>query len=216
VIRDPRDVITSLNIPDRDNLTGDPRPVLYSIRLWRKSVAYALTSGDRVAVIRYEDLVQDPVGVMGSVASTIGLPLPTAEVLSGGLVDQSGDAWTGNSSFDGFSGVSTDSVGRYRDRLPDEVTAYVEMLTAPEMRIMGYETETSALPSRRFLERFVEPTAAIHGAFEPGYSSDRSRIEQEVHRMELLQSGADSATAQRWFISPAAFARLASSEAEKG
>src|SRR5687767_125731 len=42
IVRDPRDMITSLNFRERDNLTGAHRPVLYSLRIWRKSVAMAI------------------------------------------------------------------------------------------------------------------------------------------------------------------------------
>jgi hypothetical protein len=42
ILRDPRDMIASLNFSERDNATGSDRPVLYSMRIWRKSVATAI------------------------------------------------------------------------------------------------------------------------------------------------------------------------------
>jgi len=61
VIRDPRDMISSLDFRVRDNMTGDHRPILYSLRAWRKSVAYALACEHHGNMVwfRFEDLVTD-------------------------------------------------------------------------------------------------------------------------------------------------------------
>ena len=66
IVRDPRDMIASLDFSERDNATGMDRPVLYSVRVWRKSVATALAfdGHPRFHFLRYEDLVADPQAAM--------------------------------------------------------------------------------------------------------------------------------------------------------
>ena len=70
VVRDPRDMISSLDFRRRDNKTGDDRPVLFSLRIWRKSVAICLAFADHpgFAWLRYEDLANDPRGEMRRLA----------------------------------------------------------------------------------------------------------------------------------------------------
>ncbi len=209
VIRDPRDMITSLNMRVRDNLTGDPRPVLYSIRLWRKSIAYALSDETRgSAVIRFEDLATDPTDTMGPITRSLGVADIGDFNLTPGLRDQDGGSWAGNSSFDGFEGISTAPIGRYRTRLPEDTIRYIETIAAPEMEIVGYEL--SGLPSMTTEEllAFEEPTPATHGAFEPAYSRSPSRIADEEKRLQLLSSPLVESDAREWFLFPEAFRRL--------
>lgn len=212
VLRDPRDMITSLNMRDYDNLTGDPRPILYSIRLWRKSVAYALTAETHGAhVIRYEDLVRDPAGAMTPIARHVGATCLGADDLGSRLVDQSGDAWSGNSSFGGFEGVSTASVGRYHTKLPEDTIRYIETVTAPEMEIVGYRRSGLSAMTEAELLAFEEPTPVTHSAFDPEYSRAPVRIASERRRLEMLAESPNESETREWFIFPDVFLRLSGS-----
>ncbi len=209
VLRDPRDMITSLNMRVRYNLTGDPRPVLYSVRLWRKSVAYALADETRGAnVIRYEDVAADPAGTMAPIARNLGVADVSSSDLISGLKNQSGGTWAGNSSFDGLEGVSTAPIGRYRTRLPDDTIRYIETIAAPEMKVLEYER--TGLPSMTTAEllEYEEPTPATHKAFDPGYSRAPSRIADEERRLQMLSGSPEESETREWFTFPSAFRRL--------
>lgn len=209
VVRDPRDMITSLNMRVRDNLTGDPRPVLYSIRLWRKSVAYAYADETIGAdMIRYEDVATNPGGIVAPIARGLGVSDVGSLDLASELRDQRGLEWAGNSSFDGFKGVSTAPVGRYRSHLPDDTIRYIETITAPEMTALGYER--SGLPAMTTTEllEFVEPIPATHSAFDPGYSRAPWRIADEERRLQMLSGSPGESEVREWFTFPAAFRRL--------
>jgi len=213
VIRDPRDMISSLNFRARDNLTGENRPVLFSIRAWRKSVAlafqaHALGYG---AVVRYEDLALDPVETMAEVTDFLGLPPLPGATFQRPILDQRGKSWGGNSSFEDKQGVSAGSIGTFRKRVPESVIRYVESCCFPEMRLLGYEPELIEAFDTRALQSFRSPFSSIHKKFPQDYSSDPARITQEIRRYELI-TGADEIRAvedvRRWFLRSAAYERL--------
>jgi len=213
VVRDPRDMITSLNFRDRDNLTGENRPVLFSIRAWRKSVALALQAEEAGygTVIRYEDLTTNTAEAMGKVTRFLGLPSLDRGVLEQPIRDQWGKVWGGNSSFEDKRGVSTSSIGTYRRKMPETVIRYVESCCLPEMRLLGYELEFTETFDADALASFRTPFASIHELFPRDYSSEPQRVAQEVRRYELLIN--DRATLspediQRWFLRSAAYSRL--------
>jgi hypothetical protein len=62
ILRDPRDVLASLNHGRGTDFAGPLKPTLFNVRNWRKSVAFALhlTGHPRFAWMRYEDLVARP------------------------------------------------------------------------------------------------------------------------------------------------------------
>ena len=213
ILRDPRDMITSLDFRERDNLTGDHRPLLYSLRLWRKSAAFALALDGQPGFhwLRYEDLVRDPASQLAALSSWMELPGYPAGVVAGEIRGQDGSRWLSNSSFGDQAGVSKASVGRYRAVLPDDVRAACEALCAPEMQALGYPLDGDGALSAERLAGFREPLAPIHGKFPPDYSHHPERIAAEVERRRRLAPGApalDPETAARWFVDPRAYAAL--------
>lgn len=212
VVRDPRDMITSLDFRERDNLTGADRPVLYSLRAWRKSVAYVLAHEGEpgFAWLRYEDLVRDPEERVNRIAEMLGEePLPAGR-LAAGLTDQRGEPWAGNSAFADQERVARSPVGRYRERLPRAVTELVEAACRPEMLALGYLEGKGDL-ARHALESYADPFAEVHASFAPDYSADPARIAQELERYERLAKGspASAEETEEWFLFPRAYERLA-------
>lgn len=209
IVRDPRDMIASLNFNARDNATGSNRPVLYSMRLWRKSVATALAFTDHPGFswMRYEDLVHDPAGCLAPITAGLNLEPHPSDTFGKALTDQRGHEWKGNSSFDDQPGVSASSVGRYTETLPDPVRAFIESTGAPEMQALRY-------PGARFtpsaIADYCDPFESIHGNFPADYSSDAARLGAELDRHTKLVEPAelDEREAARWFIYPAAYRRL--------
>jgi hypothetical protein len=211
VVRDPRAMIASLNFRDRDNLTGEPRPVLYSLRAWRKSVALALTASKlgNAILIRYEDLVMHNASVLQDLTNFLAIDPYPERAFASGIIDQQGKPWRGNSSFFDQSGISSNSLETYHQRLPKEVQSYIEVLCAPEMKLMNYET-SNLTPRREFtLENFRDPFSQIHPNFKSNYSYESARLATERQRLKYLSDGISDPREQiRWFITTEAYSAL--------
>jgi hypothetical protein len=212
VVRDPRAMITSLNFRQRDNLTGNLRPVLYSIRAWRKSVAFGIEAqkSGSALMIRYEDLVTDHRATLARVTDFLNVGPYADSAFAEGIVDQHGATWAGNSSFVDQRGISEASLANYREHLPSSVQTFIEALSEPEMRLLGYGVESDAATLRDAIEGYRDPFENVHEKFSPEYSSDPSRIQAERHRLDALGSGLGPAERRRWFITDAAYDALVS------
>lgn len=212
VVRDPRAMISSLNFAVRDNKTGMPRPVLYSLRAWRKSVALAIAGVARggVCLVRYEDLVHDVRGKLAKLTGFLEVDTFADDALAGGIRDQHGNPWRGNSSFADQDGVSTRSVGAFAERLPLVVRNFIEVVCAPEMALLGYAARETNSDHERALATYCDPFESLHPSFPPDYSSDPARIVAERERLRLLRAGlGDPAEMCRWFLAPEAYEGLA-------
>jgi hypothetical protein len=209
ILRDPRDMIGSLNFNQRDNATGNDRPVLYSIRIWRKSVATALAfeGHPRFRWLRYEDLVANPLPVMTELAAFLHLPAFPDGALTGPLRDQRGRDWDGNSAFRDQIGVSREPVGRFRGILPQPVQSMIETAAAPEMALLGY---AAYRPVTAALASYRDPFERLHAKFPADYSADAGRVRDELERLERLtsQSVLSDGEARRWFVHAEAYRRL--------
>ncbi|MBK8011011.1 MAG: sulfotransferase [Deltaproteobacteria bacterium] len=212
VVRDPRAMIASLNFRERDNLTGNLRPVLYSLRAWRKSVALAQSAmvGSSAYLVRYEDVVRNALHALEGLVHFLGVAPYAANAFAEGLIDQDGRPWKGNSSFSDQKGISGASLDAYASRLPKTVQAFVEAVCEPEMELMGYDLTCSAAERSNALETYTDPFSSIHERFPADYSSDLARRRQEKDRLRLLQDGVEDIESQRrWFIAPEAYSALA-------
>jgi hypothetical protein len=209
IIRDPRDMVASLNFSERDNATGRNRPALYSVRIWRKSVATAIAFEEhpRFRWLRYEDLVANPSAVMQELAAFLRLPSYPQAALSGPLRDQRGDHWEGNSSFRDQAGVAAGSVGQFGRVLPRSVTEMIETIAGPELALLGY---AASRHDRANLARYSDPFGDVHARFPADYSADPQRLQDEIERLARLEWGSvlpdDEAT--RWFVYPQVYRRL--------
>ena len=211
-VRDPRDMIVSLDYGPRDNLTGDHRPLLFSLRAWRKSVAmlFACQEHPNFSWVRYEDLVDDPQSELNDLRRSWGVPDPE-RALDSQITAQDGTRWTGNSSFTDADGVSTASVGRFAHVLPAEAVRYIETCCGPEMRALGYDLVSPGPPRRKDLENYREPFPHLHGKFSSDYSAAPTQIEREWQRLKMLQQDSASLSAtdlRYWFLDPRVYPRL--------
>lgn len=214
VIRDPRDVIASTHYV-KDGPMGANRPVLYGLRTWRRSVAFALgcESHSNFAWITYEALVRETRDTLDQLTDALGTGAYPPDAFAEGIHDQYGKLWKSNSSFDGAFGFDTSALGRYETRLPREVTAYIEAACYPEMRALGYPLTVLDGFDAAALKSYRDPFPVTHEKFggEGDYSSDPARISLECERVERLVEG-DAAIlpeeARRWFIRPEAWRRL--------
>ncbi|HEX2122399.1 MAG TPA: sulfotransferase, partial [Thermoanaerobaculia bacterium] len=82
IIRDPRDVVASLNHGRGQAFGGAIKPLWFNVRNWRKSVALALSleGHPQFHWCRYEDLVHDPAGTLGGVAGWLDVAVDAERV----------------------------------------------------------------------------------------------------------------------------------------
>ncbi len=206
ILRDPRDVVASLNHGRGQEFGGAIKPTLFNIRNWRKSVAFALAmeGHPRFHWCRYEDLVAAPHSELERLFRAIGLenesPVKIAEEIREG-----GVPWPGNSSFQSHQGISRSSVARYRDVLPESVAAMIEAACLPELRVLGYETWIEEDQAGPIIESFREPYPITRLAMENDLATSEN-LSLEVRRLqELSRPDSDSAP---WFLFDGVASRL--------
>lgn len=141
VIRDPRDAICSANSGDGMQHAGRQRPLLFNIRQWRKSAEFALAYREHpnLIVVRYEQLVQHPATELSTLFSFLEVAHPTRDISKQKIRDLNGEPWQSNSSHQPSEWVSTDSVGRFVDLLPEKELELIQCACFAEMRCLGYD-----------------------------------------------------------------------------
>jgi hypothetical protein len=207
LVRDPRDVLTSLNFGKGERHAGAPKPTLFNLRQWRKSVAVGLACAEHpgLRLVRYEDLVARPREVLAALAEW----LEVASV-EPALVDWAGEGWAGNSSHAPKQGVDTASVGRYRDLLPDAVRALVEAACGPELAVLGYPLEVPAVEAEAVLRSLRDPWGGDRPELAD-WAAAPERVVEEVERLRELRAAgepAEPADVERTFLFQAAWERL--------
>ncbi len=213
VVRDPRDMITSLNFRIRDNLTGENRPILYSLRVWRKSVAfaYAATKRKKGCMVRYEDLVSNKWQTLNKITNYLGVEDFKKDIFDNGIVDQNGKPWKGNSSFADQNGISVNSLQKYKNYLPQNVKRFIEVLCAPEMQLLGYTSNYLIDEIDELMDSYRDPFEPSHSKFQTGYSHNKERLKHEKERIRLLRRGIGDVEMQRqWFITPEIYTAMSS------
>lgn len=166
MVRDPRGVISSYRDMARPTANVHvargraPRSahvrkrrsydLIVASLLWRSTVNKATAAvhrhGDaRVRLLRYEDLVGDPVAAVSRLTAWLGVDFDE-QMLD---VDVENSTYTHPGT---VSGLMSRSVDRWRDRMSDEELAAVEALCRPVMAQFGYAPVTTR-PARLFLLR---------------------------------------------------------------
>lgn len=212
VMRDIRDVLTSLKFGSGTTYGNRGLPVLHIVRQWRKSVAFALqfSGSPGFELVRYEDLVAHPRAWLDQLAGQLGCPRAAAGAIDD-LHDQDGRSWQGNSSFTPVQGVSRNSVGRFADHLPASWIAAVETLCAPEMRAMGLVPTAERGTDDWEVVDVLGRVAHEMDLVGPGQPL-AEEIDAERQRAQLIAGGRAAEPEQsRWCIFPRAYQHLAQS-----
>lgn len=206
ILRDPRDVVASLNSGRGEDFGGRRKPTLFNLRNWRKSVAFGLALAGRPGflALRYEDLVAAPLAELDRIAALLGISPFDESWFAAGLRDQAGQPWSGNSSHLAFQGIGRDSVGAYARLLPPDVIAFVEAACQPEMRRLGYAVGLPAEEAPAVLCGFVDPYAGERP--ELAACDSAASREDEVRRLRLLAEPAGDL--RPWFLFDAAYEAL--------
>lgn len=185
IVRDPRDVLASLNHGKGTEHAGAIKPTLFNLRSWRRSVAsvIAMRSHPRLAWCRYEELVTAPDATLSSLAKQLGLhaSLDASAVLR----DGEGRVWTGNSSHRTFEGIGQSSVGMHRSVLPREVARVAEAATLPEMKWLGYETAMTFEDAAQALRHYAEPYQSVRAGLDAD-SFSTANVEIEIERLRQI------------------------------
>jgi hypothetical protein len=208
LIRDPRDVVASLNHGRGRQFGGDIKPTLFTVRSWRKSVAVALAMEGhaRFHWCRYENLVVNPGGELLRLATTIGVDPVDEAGASSEMRDAAGDVWAGNSSFTDHRGVSASSVGAYRTILDAGVAKMIEATCLPELQLLGYETGLDTSEALRVIHQFREPYPMTREGMEHDWATPENAA-IEACRLERLTQPRDGSSTP-WFLFERAEARL--------
>jgi len=209
VVRDIRDVVTSLRFGSAERYADPALPLLHIVRQWRKSVSYALqfSGSPGFHVLRYEDVLARPRPALEELALRLGCPAPADDAIEH-LRDQDGAPWRGNSSFAPLDGVSPDPVGRFARHLPASWSAAIASLCAPEISALALAAPARAggVEVGEALQRLASEADLVVGAGR----SLAEEVDAERRRAQIIAAGkASEPEQQRWCIFPRAYRRLA-------
>lgn len=210
VIRDPRDLLASVNFGQGGKYTGN-LPILYILHKWRKSVAYSLNfrTHPMFATVLYEELANNTWDVLDKLTTFLHIrPLPRT-TFQNGIRDQSGRPWLGNSSFDEYRFVSNQSIGKYKNILPDHVIRFIESVCYPEMKILSYSPLfCHERPHDTIIRSFTDPLFSMDSNNIAMFGLSEESLHFEIQRYKMLTTKIDDANAAKWYIFPDVFRQL--------
>lgn len=186
VVRDPRDVITSLNIGKGTEYGGTHRPLLFHLRNWRKSIAVANTfkNHSNFLILKYEDLINRQEESFLGITNFLEVKPFPSDHFDNGIKGNDGKVWEGNSSTDKHSGINSSNTGKYQKYLDKETISYIEYICEPEMRLFGYELNSEVSEPVNFKELFDIGDCGLN----PNMSGDKEELLKEKRRRDLLAS----------------------------
>jgi Sulfotransferase family len=211
IIRDPRDVLTSVQFGRGGYFAGYGLPVLYTLRIWRKSVAFALAyrNDPCFKYLRYEDLATNTKEVLNQLTDFMELKSFPDSQFDRGVLDQEGHLWKANSSFNPYEFISVNSIGKFMDVLPLKTIKFIENICRPELVAMGYEMYASHGDfDEHIIKDFDESNLGIRKGFAENYSTNKEHKSQEVRRFKMLFMDVGQLEKRRWFVLPEAYDRL--------
>lgn len=201
IIRNPKDVIASMHFGKGQQFTGIHRPLLFDLRNWRKSIAYAihLSRTPGFLMIRYEDLIAYPLKEMERIATFLEIRLPTKFDLSN-IYRENGEIWLGNSSYyEYLSGISPASMGAGVKLFSPNIISFVEAVTFPEMKWSGYPTNSENHHNIDIIRAFKDPHLIERQEFiNFNYQEE---LQREIDRIKTL-TGTGKEDHEKLFIFP--------------
>ena len=199
ILRDPRDVTASFRHFTIEEGLRYLDAAYNTLGSMQAALDYSRTlPADRYRAVRFEDILMDGKAVLKDLCAFLGLDFHPRMLDLTAFRDNAGRPWKSNTAKDpNFATISTKPVGVWKERLPVEETAFVELVLGPVMPAWGYEP-SGLWPTGEAWARLGEffdyaPLADRHrqwllcrAGFE-GFPSDSVRTIQE--------SGIASATA---------------------
>lgn len=194
IYRDPRDVISSLNIGKGIEYGGKHRPILFHLRNWRKSIDIGLSYKENkdLLLISYEKFLQSPISYLNTIAKFLGLTSGfNKSILSKEIVDQKGELWTGNSSEVESTKskkelLDVNNFKKYQKCLNAETIKYIEKVCYPEMKYLGYNFENDINTLTDFeLKLYKEQFDISIDDIPADFSTNNENCSDEAKRLEI-------------------------------
>lgn len=203
ILRDPREVLASLNHGRGREFAGRLKPTLYNLRHWRKSVAFALhlERQPSFAWIRYEDLASCPATSLNRMAPMLGVEPFTNDLFAAGIRGRDGTLWTGNSSHGSPSGIDSTAVGTRQALLPSGLAEAVEAICYPELAYLGYPVSLEWDDVPEVLRGFEDPYPHEREDLAECRNT-AAEITHELRRVELLERPATPEETRLYFLFP--------------
>jgi hypothetical protein len=185
IVRNPNDVITSLRFGKYKEFVGEHRPLLFDIRNWRKSVAFAIKeqSNPNFLLVKYEDLVTKFHAELDRVLSFIlGIETKSGQDIKWKIQR--------NSSFEKTDPtISTSSINNYTNYLSPQIQGTIEYLCYSEMKYLNYACSTENEIDLKRIEEFRIYNLSNRPEFE--YFDLEKELEREELRLSYLKSETD-------------------------
>jgi hypothetical protein len=203
ILRDPREVLASLNHGRGRDFAGRFKPTLYNLRNWRKSVAFALhlERDPRFAWIRYEDLTARPVTALNRMARVLGVDPFTDDLFATGIRGRDGRQWTGNSSHGLQTGIDSTAVGTRQALLPEGLAQAVEAICYPELKYLGYPVSLEWKDVPDVIRGFEDPYPHERESLAE-YRDTAAEVTHEIKRVELLEAPSTVEETRLYFLFP--------------
>lgn len=193
IIRNPLDVLSSIQFGGGAKFTGARRPTLFHLRNWRRSaqIAALAASEPNVHVVRFEDVILRSESTLRSIVTFLGLEWQES-FLQVSLKNPDGATWTPNTSFKNRTAnqalFDQNAVNHFLEVMPQIMRRYIEVLCAAEMNYFGYEHKDHGFEA---VENFSEPFRIESEDFRQNYS-EQDQIDLERIRYGLSRNEAQN------------------------
>lgn len=187
IIRNPKDVITSLRFGNYATYTGPHRPLLFDIRNWRKSVAFAIKeeTNPNFLLVKYENLVSNFVAELNKIlhflfSHKVEKPLQFMINLPN------------NSSFhDSRKLIHSESINNFLNFIPPNIQNTIDYLCFSEMKYLDYSVQSRLDIDLKKIEEFKNYNYSEREEFK---NFDLNmEIEREEYRLSYLKPGIEIA-----------------------
>jgi len=178
IIRDPRDVITSMNYGNSLKYTGAIRPTLFNLRNWLKS-AYIIDNfkyNKKLFWFKYESLIFDTQQITNKLSDFLKIKMINLE-----KVQQ-------NSSFNNKQGISMKSVGRWKKILPINIIRFIEAVLFDDIKKYNYSLNQrlSFIDKINIINSFNDPYKIRRNEFNQFYLASEKNIREEIYRISKV------------------------------
>lgn len=189
------------------------------IRCWRKQIAftyhYKKILKEKFFVIKYEDLVKNPIETMQKACSFLDIKYNDDMVNSKKLISGDGNIWLSNSNHSNSEKreIYSTSIGKWKTTLPNSLTEMFNFCANPELIMAGYEDKflygKNYVPHNSIKRHIEEVKNWMGGSF--GWRTDNNDPELdfkfEIKRNTLSQiveknltSKYDKNTIQKFYL----------------
>ena len=140
-LRDPRAVVASRNAKNSLQSYGGKYPLLFLIRHWRKSIAYANMNSrnPKHMTIQYEEVVQYPDIWFEKMCDFLGVPFCGSLLKPNKYIRGDGKLWKQNTSYDQNekTAFNISSLEKWKAILTSDEVGAIEYFCKPEMDYLG-------------------------------------------------------------------------------